>query len=228
MSALKPNSDFLNDKSELTNETPASNTDGKKRRTKLEIEMAKFPEYYALNEYQRKCLATNNYWRVMNGEPIVEVPPSDKHYHHYFDKRCYEIAGEYQEKLKRGKQGNNNFNTKIISNDPKCDVEPPQVINTNKDNTEKDSIKPSVHGKSKIEANKNQKEKKTGVVKSEQPKPEKNKEHKENSENKTKINSDTKCDFEIEEITYEAVKRFPNTISKLEDKKNDEPQLSLF
>lgn len=220
MSALKPNSDFLNDKSELTNETPASNTDGKKRRTKLEIEMAKFPEYYALNEYQRKCLATNNYWRVMNGEPIVEVPPSDKHYHHYFDKRCYEIAGEYQEKLKRGKQGNNNFNTKIISNDPKYDVEPPQVINTEKEKLEKVSFEQSAHTK---------KEKQVEAVEVKPtPKPEQKTERKPIPETKAKVNPDTKCDFDIEEVADEAVKQFPNTIKKLEDKNNDEPQLSLF
>ena len=79
--SLEANSDFLSQPSEKPKDEI---TPKKKRRTALEIEMDKYPEYYALNEYDRKCLVASNYWNIMNGNKIVEVPESDIHYHNYF------------------------------------------------------------------------------------------------------------------------------------------------
>ena len=82
--SLGANNDFLN-------QAP-----GKKRRTAQEIEQDNFPEYYALNKNQRNSLDATNYWRVMNGQTEIKVPPSDEQYHKYFDKRCFELAEKYQ------------------------------------------------------------------------------------------------------------------------------------
>ncbi len=49
-----------------------------------------------LNKNQRNSLDASNYWRVMNGQKPIEVPPSDTEYHKYFDKRCFELAKKYQ------------------------------------------------------------------------------------------------------------------------------------
>ena len=65
------------------------------------LEKDKYPEYASLNTYHRSCLDATNYWRVMNGQPIIEVPAWDTDYHKYFDKRCYEIAKEKIENDKR-------------------------------------------------------------------------------------------------------------------------------
>lgn len=98
MTGLTENNDFLNQaKPSTQNVEPVK----KKRRTALEIEMDEYPEYYALCEYDRRCLVANNYWCVMYGKPIIEVPPSDKHYHKYFDKKCYDRYVEYQKQKKR-------------------------------------------------------------------------------------------------------------------------------
>lgn len=61
-----------------------------------------YKEYYALTPYQRKCLAATNYFHVLYGNKnkITEVPPSDKEYHKYFDKRCYDRAEAYQKQKK--------------------------------------------------------------------------------------------------------------------------------
>lgn len=50
-----------------------------------------YPEYFALSNYHKKCLVATNYWRVINGKPIIEVPLQYAYYYKYFDKRCYEI-----------------------------------------------------------------------------------------------------------------------------------------
>jgi len=95
MSSLPNNNDFLNTDNSVSE--PTKN----KRRTALEIEMDKYPEYYALNEYDRRCLVANNYFRVLYGDKTIEVPPSDKHYEKYFDYRCYDRARGYQQLKKR-------------------------------------------------------------------------------------------------------------------------------
>lgn len=61
-------------------------------------ELAKYPQYYALTEYERSCLSAINYWRVIGGLSIIEVPPSDTDYAKYFDARCYQIAEENKRK----------------------------------------------------------------------------------------------------------------------------------
>ena len=50
-----------------------------------------YPEYFALSNYHKKCLVATNYWRVINGKPIIEVPLQYAYYHKYFDKRFDEI-----------------------------------------------------------------------------------------------------------------------------------------
>ena len=95
MSELPINNDFLN-----SPENNDSEPTKKKRRTALEIEMEKYPEYYALCEYDRKCLVATNYFNVLYGNKIVEVPPSDVHYAKYFDKKCYDRHPEYQKQKK--------------------------------------------------------------------------------------------------------------------------------
>lgn len=85
MVSLQSNNDFLNQGSA-----------SKKKRTQEEIEKEKFPDYYALNKSQRNSLAASNYWRVMNRQKPIEVPPSDTEYYKYFDKRCFELVEKYQ------------------------------------------------------------------------------------------------------------------------------------
>jgi len=98
MTGLTENNDFLNQaKPSTQNVEPVK----KKRRTALEIEMEAYPDYYALTPYQRRCLVATNYWNVMYGNKIVEVPPTDEHYHKYFDKMCYDRYYEYQKQKKR-------------------------------------------------------------------------------------------------------------------------------
>jgi hypothetical protein len=118
MSGITNNNDFLNQ----SNSEPSKN----KRRTALQIEMDEYPEYYALNISQRNSLAASNYWRVMNGEPIIKVPLSDENYHKYFDKKCYSLKDAYQKqkgyivigkKLSDGEQNRINVaSTEIIEN----------------------------------------------------------------------------------------------------------------
>jgi hypothetical protein len=88
--SIKPNNDFLSEENE-SESTP------RKRRTKEEILKDKYPEYFALTEYQRKCLVATNYWRVLNGMTFIEVPEQDTHFHKYFDYRCFDL---YKQKLK--------------------------------------------------------------------------------------------------------------------------------
>ena len=66
----------------------------------------KYPVYFSLSDYHKKCLVATNYWRVVNGLPIIEVPPQYTSYHEYFDKRCYEVAKEVKDRNRRmGKEG---------------------------------------------------------------------------------------------------------------------------
>lgn len=87
--SIQPNNDFLSEQNE--SESP------RKRRTKEEILKDKYPEYFALSDYHKKCLVATNYWRVMNGMPFIEVPEQDTHFHKYFDYRCFDL---YKKKLK--------------------------------------------------------------------------------------------------------------------------------
>lgn len=98
MSGLSINNDFLSEAKPSTqnNIEPVK----KKRRTALEIEMDTYPDYYALTEYQRKCLVATNYFNVLYGNKVIEVPLSDAHYHKYFDKRCYDKYVAYQKQKK--------------------------------------------------------------------------------------------------------------------------------
>lgn len=94
---MNPNNDFLSEFNE-------SEIAPKKRRTKEEILKDKYPEYFALTEYQRKCLVATNYWRVMNGMSFIEVPEQDTHFHKYFDNRCFDLyrkKKKQEEKLKQ-------------------------------------------------------------------------------------------------------------------------------
>jgi hypothetical protein len=108
-SSLSNNNDFLAKSTETATASSSEPTEKNKRRTALEIEMDNFPEYHALSPYHRKCLIATNYWRVMNGEKITEVPESDIRYHKYFDKNCYELAKGYQIKKNLEKEYNENY-----------------------------------------------------------------------------------------------------------------------
>ena len=109
MSGLPDNSDFLS-QGAVPSSSPSPSPAPKKRRTALEIEMDAYPEYYALTPYERKCLTATNYFNVLYGNKIVEVPPSDAHYHKYFDKRCYDRAETYQKQKKLEKEINQKNN----------------------------------------------------------------------------------------------------------------------
>jgi hypothetical protein len=205
MSGLLPNNDFLNDTSSVDKPIKEiQDADKKKRRTHLEVEMEKFPEYYALTDYHKTCLVTNNYWRVMNGEPIIEVPPSDKHYYKYFDNRCYEMSKDYQRKIKMEKQYKENLSKETPTAEIKEVIDSPQIINKKSD--------------------------KVKEIKKVEPKTESKPELKPESKSvlKPKINPDTKCDFEIEVNPSVVVVESQKKIHKPADKSNDEPQLSLF
>lgn len=84
MSGIQPNTDFL----------PKQD----KKKSNEEILREMYPEYFALSEYQRRCLPATNYWRVMSGMSFIPVPKEDTRFYKYFDKRCFEL---YKEKLKR-------------------------------------------------------------------------------------------------------------------------------
>lgn len=87
VSKLDCNNDFLN-------------------QSKKPTEQELYPEYFSLLSYERKCLVATNYWRVMYGQSITEVPPSDTYYHKYFDKGCYERKEVYQLQKQREKEFN--------------------------------------------------------------------------------------------------------------------------
>lgn len=58
-----------------------------------EVKEGEFKEYYALNPYRRASLPSVNYFKILQGLPIVNVPKSDVDYWKYFDdeaqKRAY-------------------------------------------------------------------------------------------------------------------------------------------
>jgi len=110
MTELPNNSDFLKQTSDISK---ALNKVKEINKTKDEIiipdedvykrpltEEEKYPEYYALCENSRRCLVATNYFNVLYGNNIIEVPISDEHYHKYFDKRCYDRAESYQKEKK--------------------------------------------------------------------------------------------------------------------------------
>jgi hypothetical protein len=83
---MKPNNAFLNE--------------AKVKSDKSDKE--KYALYYSLDVNKKKCLDATNYWRVMSGLKEIPVPESDKNYHNYFDKRCYDLCEQYQ-KMKKDK-----------------------------------------------------------------------------------------------------------------------------
>lgn len=182
-----------------------------------DIEKSKYPEYFALSDYHKKCLITTNYWRVMNGMPIIEVPALYTYYYKYFDTRCYELAKEYQEKIKRIEQNKTNkeertvtFNIQNKSSKNETvrifgTITPEGVPETKiKIVAESEPIIPIKETKQKKETSKEKKE--------ESVKP------------KTELTETV-----IDEIYKEAVNTFPSTMEKLvDDKKDDNEQLSLF
>ncbi len=65
-----------------------------------------FAHYNSLSKYMKKCLVATNYWRVMNGMEIIEVPPEYEYYHKRFDKRCFVLyaqAEKHKEELANSK-----------------------------------------------------------------------------------------------------------------------------
>jgi hypothetical protein len=54
-------------------------------------ELVKYKEYYTLSIYARNCLSATNYWSIINGQAIIDVPAHDENYYKHFDKRCYAI-----------------------------------------------------------------------------------------------------------------------------------------
>jgi len=61
---------------------------------------SKYDEYHKLPAYQKKCLSATNYWRVMNGMKVIDVPSEDINYYNYFNKSCYD---NYNKKMKYAK-----------------------------------------------------------------------------------------------------------------------------
>ena len=61
---------------------------------------SKYDEYHKLPTYQKKCLSATNYWRVMNGMKVIDVPSEDINYYNYFNKSCYD---NYNKKMKYAK-----------------------------------------------------------------------------------------------------------------------------
>lgn len=151
---MDANNDFLSQKGS----TNFGNPKNKKQSKPTKEELKTYHEYYALNEYSRKCLVATNYFRVLNGEHEIPVPPHDTHYHKYFDKRCYERAASYQ----RLKSMGNPFSNKIIDEEKKP-IEP-----------KKDSVKNDVqtilkNNEDKAEIAKQ--ENTEAIIKEEKPKP---------------------------------------------------------
>ena len=56
-----------------------------------EQQKADYSEYCAMSNYYRRCLPATSYWRILNGQTPVKVPPTDENYKRYFDKKCYDI-----------------------------------------------------------------------------------------------------------------------------------------
>lgn len=91
---------------ELVPDTSRKHSSAKKPVKKAEqkvskAELEKYPEYYALSEYNRSVLSATNYWRVINEQPIIPVPESDTNYYKYFDARCYDIVAERKRRASR-------------------------------------------------------------------------------------------------------------------------------
>lgn len=45
-----------------------------------------FEEYFSMCVYDRFCLVSINYWRIIKGLEEIKVPEADTHYHTYFKK----------------------------------------------------------------------------------------------------------------------------------------------
>jgi len=191
-----------------------------------DIEKAKYPEYFALSDYHKKCLIATNYWRVMNGIPIIEVPALYTYYHKYFDKRCYELAKEHQEKFKRMENNkissftltipkdslNEEDKVEVVVTGEVKSVEPNEISDTNALNTYIKLGHPNIEPKLEV----------IGIP-----------------ENvimpEVIVTKEEITEEKITEIYNEAVEKFPSTMEKLtddskaDDKKDDsDNQLSLF
>jgi hypothetical protein len=91
-----PNQDFLSEKGQHKK----VNTKKQQEYKPSKEELTRFSVYYSLNTYQRSCLASTNYFRVLYGENEIAVPDNDLNYHKYFDRKCYELAAQYQKTSK--------------------------------------------------------------------------------------------------------------------------------
>lgn len=111
---MNPNTDFLKERGE-----PFKGNFNKKTIKQVKPskdDLKDYPEYYGMNEYQRRCLVSTNYFRVLQGKREIPVPASDLHYHKYFDKRCYDLSEDYR-KL-NGSGGTFTTKTAIIEEKP--------------------------------------------------------------------------------------------------------------
>lgn len=253
---IQPNTDFLNSESAKDDWKPYEKKNGEKPqvRGKDNVNDEKYLAYHALSDYHKKCLVADNYWRVMNGIPIIEVPPSDTHYHHYFDKECYGLSDAFQARKKRNDEGGNKNNANFPAETPvavpKVVTETTQIINNEVEQVKMVDV---VNDKKQSETwEKREAEFKTekntsigeiGIVTNKSNdyiySPETIPEAK--SETKQKINSVTRidnkpeivkkreCDFEIEENADDSVNVIPKKTNKIEDRKNEsDSQISLF
>lgn len=96
---MNPNDDFLKERAQpkqYAQKQYGQKAKQEKVKKPTKEELKQYSEYYAMTEYHRSCLAATNYHRVLQGLYEIPVPPSDTHYHKYFDKRCYDRAPEYQ------------------------------------------------------------------------------------------------------------------------------------
>lgn len=63
-----------------------------------------YSEYNSLNINQRNSIDCTNYWRVMNGQPFINVPISDFNFWYYFDERCFGLAERFQSSTKEARE----------------------------------------------------------------------------------------------------------------------------
>jgi hypothetical protein len=125
----------------------------------LEFDKEKYSEYNSMSAYEKTSLPATNYWRVRNGKSEIPVPPQDKHYKKYFDKRCHDLIGQSTPDSFRTKTPINSDisektkKTELVAVESKI-IEPIVAVE-NKSTQEVKSVSPPKRGKSKLKNNDN-------------------------------------------------------------------------
>jgi len=58
-----------------------------------------FEQYNSLSDYQKRCLPTTNFWKIVNGEEPISVPTGDFNYYKEFTKKYEQKAKQLNIKL---------------------------------------------------------------------------------------------------------------------------------